>query len=169
MHDLSTPPPPDLAKRSMLSGFAPERQPPINAPPAPDHHETVAGLRHFGTVEKGLIDLLKNPQLGRSDLKSEIIAKMTTLVADRRLSASDAVQVLETVPDKPFEQAQWLRERLTQNIAAQTAVLDHHRIAYRGTGDLRAELAVAPKTDPEAHMTSMQGLMRHYGGSPRRG
>src|SRR5215831_3502267 len=48
-----------------------------NAPvPTPTHGQTVAALRHFHAIQAELEALLKNPALGKSSLKSQIIDGM---------------------------------------------------------------------------------------------
>ena len=56
-----------------------------------------------------LSTLLKNPDLGKADLKSSIIDGTTKLVAERIIPPNDAVTQLATVPDRPFQQREWIQ------------------------------------------------------------
>ena len=67
---------------------------PSAAAPAPNHQQTVAALRHFGTIMEELKILKANPELGRSSIKSAITDGVIKLVADRMLAPASAVQQL---------------------------------------------------------------------------
>jgi hypothetical protein len=66
---------------------------------------------------------------------------------------------LGSVPDRPFDQKQWLQTHLAQTVQAATAVLAHH--AMGGP----AQDQTPP--NPEDHLDVMSGLMGQYsGGKP---
>lgn len=141
-----------------LAGSA-QGQPGPQQPPAPNHQQTVAALRHFMAIEQELTALLKDPSLGKSDMKSKIIDGTTQLVADGILTAPSAIQQLATVPERPFEQKQWLMKHFSDTISSQNAVLDHHRMAFGGV-DLGPQ-----QSDPDDHQSDMDGLMSQYRGA----
>jgi hypothetical protein len=142
----------------MAGGGAPMAQGP-QQPPAPNHQQTVAALRHFMAIEQELTALLKDPSLGKSDMKSKIIDGTTQLVADGIMNAPSAIQQLATVPERPFEQKQWLMKHFADTITAQNAVLDHHRMAFGGVD-------LGPQTsDPDDHQSDMDDLMSQYRGA----
>jgi hypothetical protein len=132
--------------------------------PAPSHDQTVAALRHFQTVANELRELLMNPDIGKSDMKSSIIDGITKLVADRIMSPAQAVSTLATVPDRPFDQKQWVETHFQEQIQAQAAVLDHHRQSNMGTGDYNLESQLYPNSgNADDHMKTMNGMMQqHY-------
>jgi hypothetical protein len=127
-------------------------------PPAPSHQQTVAALRHFAALERELTTLLKDPDLGKSDLKSKIIDGTTGLVAQGYLTPAAAVTELGTVPERPFDQKKWLEQHFVQTIAAANQVLGHHQAAFPGG----APNEEAPSMD--GHHDLMQGLASHYQG-----
>ena len=137
---------------------APQGQP--MPPPAPSHQQTVAALRHFSAIEKELTELLKNPDLGKSDLKSAIIDGTTKLVADGILTAASAVTELGTVPEKPFDQKKWLEHHFVQTLQAANAVLSHHAAAFSGQ-----QVDTTPAS-PDDHQSHMAGLMSNYARPP---
>lgn len=138
----------------------PAQQPgPQQQAPAPSHAQTVATLRHLNAIEDELEGLLKNPNVGRSSIKSAIIDGATKLVANRIISPAQAVQQLGTVPDDPLEQRKWLRAQLQQSVQAQNAVLDHHRAAFGGQDEAAAG---HQPYDPENHLEMMAGVHDHY-------
>ena len=132
-------------------------------PPAPSHDQTVAALRHFHAVEAELQSLAKNPELGKSDIKSAIIDGTTKLVAARILTPAEAVMQLGEVPERPFDQKNWVQQHLMKAMQAQNMVLDHHRAANVRMGDWRTDTAPAtPSAD--GHTDAMKGVMEHYQG-----
>lgn len=153
-----TPPP---APNPQTQDQAQAQQPIIN--PAPSHAQTVAGLRHFQTVGRQLVKLLENPDLGKADLRDSMIDATTRLVADHIIPAAQAVTLLGQFPDRPFDQKKWLENAYVQNMAAQIALLDHHRTTNPGTGNLALEMAQNSDTT-DNHLQTMQGMMQnHYG------
>jgi hypothetical protein len=140
--------PPDAA----AGGVPPQAAP----PPAPSHAETVATLRHLRAVTTELQSLLKDPALGRSDMKSAIIDGMTKLVAQRMLQPGDAVATLSSVPEKPFDQKKWGQQQLQQAVQAQGAVLAHHAAAFAGQGPM-------PTPSADTHMRDLSSMLNtHY-------
>src|SRR6185312_10275426 len=82
----------------------------LTPPPAPTHGQAVATLRHTHAILDQLQVLLKNPDLGRADLRSQIIDGMTKLVSERIMAPDVAVAQLAKVPDKPLDQRKWAEQ-----------------------------------------------------------
>jgi hypothetical protein len=138
---------------------APGGAPPqAQQPPAPTHQQTVAALRHFDAIQQELVGLLKDPDVGKSDVKSKIIDGMTGLVARRIVTPAGAVVQLGTVPDKPFDQKQWLLTHLQTVIQSSNNVLDHHRMAFAGQ-----DVDTTPP-NPDNHISDVAGLMSQFKG-----
>lgn len=142
----------------------PQGAQPQLAPPPPTHAQTVAALRHFGAIEAELKDLLKNPDLGKADIKEAIIDGTTKLVAERIISPADAVTTLAGVPSVPFQQKQWVMQHLQTTVLAKNAIVDHHAQGNPGSMDWHAE-SQAQGSDPDDHMKTMAGLSANYRGS----
>jgi len=149
--------PPPVAGNALGPAPAAPSGPPA-PPPAPSHQQTVAALRHFAALERELTTLLKDPDLGKSDLKSKIIDGTTGLVAQGYLTPAAAVTELGTVPERPFDQKKWLEQHFVQTIAAANQVLGHHQAAFPGGAPNEG----AP--DMGDHHDLMQGLASHYQG-----
>jgi len=159
LRSMAPPPPPDPQGALSAGVEAPQPGPPQQMP-APSHAQTVAALRHFAAIGKQLEVALKDPDLGKSDIRSKIIDGMTTLVADRIIPPGQAVTQLATFPDRPFDQKKWLIEHYQQTQQARNAVLSHHAIGNAGG---------APEPTPSAdnHMQDVAGMMQsHYAGRP---
>ena len=144
-----------------------ERQPPPQgqqqgqqqqAPP-PSHQQTVAALRHFGAIERELRTILEDPGCGKSDMKSKVIDGATALVSEGITAPGDAVKDLATFPEQPFQQKQWLMQKLQMMQQAQTAILAHHQAGYMGAPiDTTA-------ASPDDHHSVMSGLLGNYQGA----
>lgn len=130
----------------------------VQPPPAPTHGQTVAALRHFGAISKVLDGLLTSPEAGKSDMKSQIIDGVTSLVGQRIMSAATAVQQLSDVPDTPFKQRAWLQQHAAAIKQAEVAVLAHHGGAYGGT----PEAMIDKRSNPDNHMDDVKALSAHY-------
>jgi hypothetical protein len=129
--------------------------------PAPTHAQTVAALRQFTAVKNELDVLLKNPDLGKTDMKSAIIDGATKLVADRIIPPGQMVQQLASVPDSPFQQKKWIEDNYAQTVKAENFILAHHAAAFAGQGPQEPG-------NPDNHMQDIQGLMdSHYSGRPQ--
>jgi hypothetical protein len=160
-NSLAFTPPPAPANLPQQSPQGLATSPAAN--PAPTHAQAVAALRHFQAVGRALYSLLKNPDLGKSSIKSAMIDATTKLVADRMIPSQQAVTLLGQLPDTPFQQKQWLEQLMKSNMTAQVAVLNNHRANNSGSGDFATESA-QHVDNADDHMDVMQGMMQnHYG------
>lgn len=169
LNSLSTPPTPNPGPAPALMG-APGMPPgmpqapqgpgaaPPQAPPAPTHQQTVSALRHFAAIGKQLEIALKDPDLGKSSIKDKLIDGATTLVADRIIPPGQAVTMLATFPERPYDQKVWIIQHYQQIQQAENAVLAHHAAAFAGQGP-------QPTPNQDSHLQDMAGLMSgHYSG-----
>lgn len=146
-----------------LQGGPPQQGAAPQQTPAPSHVQTVAALHHFHAIQTELEGLMKNPALGKSSIKSEIIDGTTKLVSERIISPADAVMQLGKVPDAPLEQRKWVQMMMTQTQQATNAIISHRQNAVMS--------GIAPQEDPNAaynpddHMKTVSGLVAsHYSG-----
>ncbi len=127
-------------------------------PPAPSHAQTVAALRHFQIFMEMEKSWLNNPELGKTDFKDQFIEAYTKLVADRIATPVQAIGSLAQVPERPFQQRQWVQDAYNKNVQARDIVLSHHAQAFAGQGPQEAP-------DPENHISDIQSMMSgHYNG-----
>lgn len=132
------------------------------APAPPTHEQTVIALRHFHAIIGEVQHLLKDPETGKSDMKSRIIDGVTKLVSERMISPAQAVVQLSQVPADPLEQRKWLQTMLQQAAAAANAVVDHHAAGHDGTLDFAQE-GRAEHPHPDKHQGHMEALGANYG------
>lgn len=154
-----------LAMAPPASGTGPQAPggAPQQPPPPPSHQQTVAALRHFDAIERELMTLLANPDVGKTSMKSEIIDGTTRLVSAGILTPATAVTQLGTVPERPFDQKRWLEIHLQQTIQAADMVLGYHAQAFAG----QEMDSSAPS--PDNHGRMIAGLASQYQGNPNAG
>jgi hypothetical protein len=118
----------------------------------------VAALRHFHAIQQQLDLVLKNPDLGKSSVKSQIIDGTTRLVSGGILSPAEAVSQLAKVPEDPQAQRKWVQTMLQNAYQANEAVLAHRQNAV-ATGTAPPEGA---DYQPDDHGDHMAALGAHY-------
>ena len=152
------PPPPNINQQApMGSGGPPAGMPQTSSPPpAPSHAQTVAALRHFDAAAKGVSALLKDPDCGKTDMKSEVIDGVAKLVSKGMMTAPDAVQTLGTFPEKPFDQKKVARGK---DDAGRPSGRSRANSSCRGiSGDAKRawqRAAKAPATGSPAHSVAV--------------
>lgn len=155
------PPQPSFAAPPPASGQLPNQAPPGQPgqpqppAPAPTHAQALAALRHFSAIEKVIAGLARDPALGKSSIKKQIVDAVAGLVANRIMSAPQAVQELSMVPERPFDQKQWLAQQFiaARQTRAQIA-MDYARAHPGGAMDRTFS--------PDNHIDDMTGLDAHY-------
>lgn len=132
----------------------PDAQQPSAQISAPTHGQTVAALRQFDAFIGMWKSILKNPDLGKSDLKDAFIESMTKLVGDSIISPSQAVSLLTRIPDKPFDQKKFVEQHYMTDLKARNMVIVHHAAAFAGA---------PPEPTPnnaDDHMNVIKGMMQ---------
>lgn len=166
---MATPEAPEIPQpqqNSLQQGTPPQGAPqgPQGAPqgpPPPTHEQTVTALRHFHAIIEEVQGILKDPAVGKSDMKSKIIDGTTKLVSERMISPAQAVVQLSSVPEDPIKQRQWLQKMLNDAVQAANAVVDHHAAGNDGTMEWGIEgKMMHPHAD--SHMDHMSALGANY-------
>lgn len=155
-------PNPDAGNALQQGGQQPQGAP-QGQPAPPDHAQTVAALRHFDAIKSELTTLLRNPALGKSDVKLAVIDGVTSLVSKRMMSPAEAVIQLSKVPTDPLQQRKFIQQQMMQTVQAEHAIVDHHRNTNLGSGDWATE-AQKHNTNPDNHMSDLAALQANYGG-----
>lgn len=142
---------------------APQQQ--LVAPPKPTRTQVMAALRHFHAIVDSLKPIATDPDLGKTDLKKKIIDGATELVGQKIISPAQAVQQLQDVPDKPFDQKSWVMQHMQQATEGANYILDHFHASDPGDGNWQAEMAMAPNDySADDHGKHMSALQDHYKG-----
>jgi hypothetical protein len=151
-----SPPAPNPDAGNALQQGAPQQ--PQQAPAPPDHAQTVAALRHFDAVKAELTTILKNPSLGKSSVKSQVIDGVTSLVSQRIISPAQAVIQLSQVPEDPIKQRQFIQQQMAQTVQAERTIIAHHGAGFAGGGP-------EPTPSADGHMDAMTALHSNYQGA----
>src|SRR6185503_15303580 len=96
----------------------------MRAPPAPTHQETVAALRHFHEIQRQLGPLLKNPKLGKDDMKGDVYTVGASLLGGGFMTLPEVMTELKSFPKEPIDQRKWIEMHYNNAVAAQSKVLD---------------------------------------------
>lgn len=168
--------PPDApqagAPQMMQQGLQPSPQaqpgvpipPQLQAMPAPTQTQVTAALRHFHAIVESLWPVVSDPDLGKTDLKKKIIDGATDLVAQRIVSPAQAVMQLRDVPEKPFDQKQWVMQHYEGAMKGANYVLEHFRMSSPGNGDIMSDLQSGGDYNEDDHVKHMGTLHDHYKG-----
>jgi hypothetical protein len=161
LRSLTPPPIPNPQGISLGVQRKPGNAPAIAPTPAPTHKQTVAGLRHLDAIVQKLQAAMRDPDLGRANMKNKLIDGMTSLVAEQLNSPGEAVQTLSTFPERPFEQKQWVMNHLVTALQSRDNLLDHHRAAF-------PEPVAEPTPSADSHMDDIAGMIQaHYSSGGR--
>ncbi|PWT75079.1 MAG: hypothetical protein C5B60_05860 [Chloroflexi bacterium] len=133
-------------------------------PPTPSYAQTLAALRHFTAIRRALQRLMRDPDLGKTNVKPKIVDGVADLVADQILTAADAVEQLSNVPDRPFEQKMWVQQQLQTTDVAEETVIGHYQQGIAGM----PPGSIDQTGNPDDHASDMSALMQQYGRGPRR-
>lgn len=149
-------PQPNFAAQPPASGQLPNQSPGPDAPvPAPTHAQAVAALRHFGAIETAIAGVARDPALGKSSVKKQIVDAVAGLVANRIMSAPQAVEELANVPERPFDQKTWLAQQLMTTQSARVEIYDAYARTHPGGAQDRSY-------DPDNHVADVEGLTAQY-------
>ena len=133
-------------------------------PPVPSHQQTVAALRHFDALEQEISTLLRDPDCGKSDLRSKAIDGMTKLVANGIIPPAEAVTQLGQFPDDPFEQKQALEKHLVQTVTAANIILQNHAHGAQQAAASGQPMDETPY-NPDDHQSVISSLHGRYKGA----
>lgn len=156
---------PDNPQNGLQQGQPSQGAPGQPMPPPPSHAQTLAALRHFDAIKGELHRILKDPAVGKSDMKSRIIDGVTKLVSERMISPAQAVMQLSQVPEDPIKQRQWLQTMMAQTVTAENAILDHYGQGNASLGDVQGHVSSMDHGSGDDHMDHMAALQQNYGGA----
>jgi hypothetical protein len=143
-------------------GGPPQQQ--LQAPPRPTRTQVTAALRHFHAIVDSLKPIANDPDLGKTDLKKKIIDGATELVGQKIITPAQAVQQLQDVPEKPFDQKAWVAQHMAAAMQGANYILDHFRASSPGDGNVMADLGTDHGYKSDDHTSHMAALHDHYKG-----
>ena len=153
---------PSLQGLMAQSGARPAQGQQQMGPPAPNHAQTVAGLRQIGFFQQRWGELLKDPDLGVKNVRPMILDVLADTLADGYASLPQSLNTMKTLPSDPLEQKQWLEKHYSDDEMAMTALLQHHAAANPGVSDWPTEQAKMTAQKPPDHLSMISALNAHY-------
>ena len=153
---LAQPQAPQAAPQPGVGGLV---QQPQQARPAPTHAQVVAGLHRFHEIEIASQRLLKDPDVGKKNIRPKVLEMGADLIGKRIMTLSELMQGIKDFPgsDDILGQKKWLQRLYQSNVQGQMALLQDHANAP-------PEAADAAQWSPDSHDEHMGALISQYPG-----
>jgi hypothetical protein len=157
----------DLA--SLAQPQAPQPQAPQGVPglvqpgaqqrPMPTHAQVVAGLHRFHEIELASGRLLKDPDVGRKNIRPKVLEMGADLIGRRVMSLPEFMTGIKDFPsaEDMLGQKKWLEKLFQSNVQGQVSLLQDHANAPPEGPD-------AAQWTPDSHSEHMAGLISKYPG-----
>lgn len=126
--------------------------------PAPTAAQTRAGLRRFDAVMGAMRQIMKNPELGRTNQRPAIMDQASRLLSARVLSLAELMNAIAPLNDQPLAQKQLVAGIYNSAFQASNALLDHHGAAV-AAGRVSPDSGDYSADSHDEHMTA---LLAHY-------
>jgi hypothetical protein len=127
----------------------------------PSRQETAALLQHMNFFRQRWAAMLKDPEAGTRNMRSEVYELMADALSDDYASLPDVMGQLKTLPTDPLEQKQWIEEHVQKNDKAMLMLLQHHAVAGQ-----QQEQEMAPSDQDRSALVS--GAVKRLKAAPKR-
>jgi len=131
-------------------------------PPAPNHAQTVAGLRQIAFFQKRWKELLDDPDVGTKNIRPAILEVLADTLSDGYASLPQILNTMKSLPSDPLQQKQWLEKHYADDEKAEGMLLQHHAAANPGVADWPTEQAKLAQSKPADHLKTIASLQAHY-------
>ncbi len=132
----------------------------------PSHQETTAILQHLSYFRQRWASILKDPEIGTKNVRSEVYDMYADALADDYGTLPQIMGTLKSLPTNPLEQKQWLESKVQQVDKAKRGVLDHYLATAPPPGSFQEEMAKAGPPGDRASL--VRGAISRYKANPRR-
>lgn len=132
--------------------------------PAPPSEEQIATmLEHLGRFQREWISLLKIPDIGKKDIKGDIMEMMADTMGEGYVTLAQVMNQLKDLPTTPLGQKQWVQEHLRKAEQATSILLEQSAALNPKTG-LEPLTPVPPLKSPRErdHQGMVTGAMKFY-------
>ena len=117
--------------------------------------QLIAGLHHLNAFQKQFSPLLKNPELGKGNVRPKIFDASAALIGQGIFSVPEVMKGIKDLPDDPLGQKKWLEQKLSGVMMAEQKLISD----YIGQGPGQD---TGPEYTPDSHREHMTGLMGNY-------
>src|ERR1017187_6903233 len=118
--------------------------------------QLIAGLHHLNAFQKQFSPLLKNPELGKSNVRPKIFDASAALIGQGIFSVPEVMNGIKDLPDDPLGQKKWLEQNLSGTMMAEKKLVSDY--IAQGPGPEPQ----GPEWSPDNHTEHMTGLMANY-------
>src|SRR5450631_1654352 len=74
--------------------------------------QLIAGLHHLNAFQKQFSPILKNPELGKSNIRPKIFDASATLIGQGIFTVPEVMNGIKDFPDDPLGQKKWIETKL---------------------------------------------------------
>lgn len=113
--------------------------------------QVIAGLHHLGAFQKQFGPLLKNPGIGKTNIRPKIFDAAASLIAERTYTVPEVMNGIKDLPDEPLEQKKWLETKLANAAMAEKKLVADY-------------IAQGPGAEPDGPDWSLDSHRDHIGG-----
>lgn len=160
----------------LAPGGAPQQGKP-QTPKPPTVQEAGAMFYHLITFQKEFLKILRDPDIGKKDIKGPIMDMMASTVAEGLVTLPQVMQQLKTLPSDPLAQRQWVEKHYANAKQASITILDHFGQNFPDTEirpvvpfeAYRAMYHHLEDANDGKHQDIMQQMTARYGGGNQNG
>lgn len=142
-----------------LAGMAQAQQPQRPAP-APTENQTIAAVHHFGQIKSAFGPMLKDPKLGKDNIRPKLLDTMSKLLANKVLTLPEIMNAAKALPEDPIQQKKFVEKIYNDNSKAQMMVLQQHAQAKFPEPEPGAPEPTP--YSPDTHADEMSALLKQY-------
>lgn len=146
---------PQLPQGNPLAALA--AQQPQAPPPPPSHAQTVAAVHHFGEIKQAMVPVMKDPNLGKSNVRPKLLDSFSKLLATKTLSLPEIMTALKSLPEDPIAQKKFVEKIYADNNQAQQMVLQQY-------AQSPAEQGEPDPWSEDGHAGHMSSFAQRYSG-----
>ena len=133
-----------------------QQQQPGQPKPQITKQQVIAGLHHLGAFTKQMSPILRNPEIGKSNIRPKIFDASAALIGQGIFSVPEVMNGIKDLPDDPLGQKKWLEQKLAGVMMAEKKLVSDY--IAQGPG---AE-PQGPDWSEDTHRDHMGGLMSNY-------
>ena len=142
-----------------LARIAPQMGGQQQQPPVPTRAQTTAAVHHFSAIQQALKPILKNPKLGKENIRPDVLDAGSKLIGSKILSLPELMNQISEFPSDPLDQKARVQKIYTDAQNAEASVLDHYGAAL-AAGKLPSD--GGPEYQSSDHASHMDSLLGAY-------
>lgn len=128
-----------------------------NAPPQVNmtKQQLIAGLHHLQSFSREFAPLLKNPKLGKANIRPKIFDAAATLIGAGIFTVPEVINGIKDLPDDPVDQKKWLEVKLINAQQAEQKLIADYIAQGPGQDE-------GPDWSMDNHKDHVTGLLGSY-------